>query len=491
MEPARSRRLVPWALGVGLLFVGAAARLPVDYDEAYYFTWSRALALRYFDHPPLIAWALAASTSLFGDGLLGLRSLSFASALVLALAAVGAARRASPQDPTTATALVIFTLIGAPMFTLGYLPATPDPLQGALLALAAWALGAGASASRGPSPVIASGLLLAPLFLAAAILAKHSSVVVAGGAYLGLLRTAEGRLWLRRWESGVGLLLGVLLLVPWLLAELPDGGAFAFQAERVLRGRPPQPLAAAPLLLGAVLLTFGPAGAYAQLGSLRSELRQPRSAARSAWAHGAALHLLVCLGAAFCGAGEVNWVFPALAFGLPGAVVWLEELPGRVRIHRHLGLAGAAFGGLLSLHVIAPFLPIPPAKDRTLRAADFERVAEVAEAQANLHHAELLLTRRYQAASMLRYYTHDRWPVLERSTGRRSQYDRWPRPSLCAGQVAVLVLNHPGLSEETAGHLVPIAPAQEVVRARGDRVIDTWWVTPVRVLDATFCGGPR
>src|SRR5436190_15817873 len=56
-------------------------------DEAVYWTWSRHLDLSYFDHPPMIAYLIAASTRLFGSTELGVRfggaTLAFAAVLIL------------------------------------------------------------------------------------------------------------------------------------------------------------------------------------------------------------------------------------------------------------------------------------------------------------------------------------------------------------------------------------------------------------------------
>ncbi|CAK0746433.1 PMT_2 domain-containing protein [Gammaproteobacteria bacterium] len=50
------------------------ADLPLFLDEAYYFDWSRTLEFGYYSKPPLIAWAIAATTSLCGDGELCVRT---------------------------------------------------------------------------------------------------------------------------------------------------------------------------------------------------------------------------------------------------------------------------------------------------------------------------------------------------------------------------------------------------------------------------------
>ncbi len=52
----------------------SVANLPLFLDEAYYYDWSRALAFGYYSKPPLIAWTIAASTSLCGESELCVRT---------------------------------------------------------------------------------------------------------------------------------------------------------------------------------------------------------------------------------------------------------------------------------------------------------------------------------------------------------------------------------------------------------------------------------
>ena len=57
-----------WALilAFGLAHLLLAVVLPLTPQEAYYWLWSRDLAWSYFDHPPLVAWSIAAATAVFG-----------------------------------------------------------------------------------------------------------------------------------------------------------------------------------------------------------------------------------------------------------------------------------------------------------------------------------------------------------------------------------------------------------------------------------------
>jgi hypothetical protein len=74
--PARRALFDRWTLGFVLLTAGLVwlrivtlrlSPLDLHFDEAQYWAWSRSFELGYFSKPPLIAWAIAATTALFGD----------------------------------------------------------------------------------------------------------------------------------------------------------------------------------------------------------------------------------------------------------------------------------------------------------------------------------------------------------------------------------------------------------------------------------------
>src|SRR5580693_523874 len=58
------------ALAMGWVAAATAVRLvfeaplPLGNGEAYYYSWSRFLALSYYDHPPLVAWMVRLTTLL-------------------------------------------------------------------------------------------------------------------------------------------------------------------------------------------------------------------------------------------------------------------------------------------------------------------------------------------------------------------------------------------------------------------------------------------
>ena len=66
------------ALTVVRLWIAAVA--PLAPDEAYYWTWSHALAPGYLDHPPMVAFWIRAGTMLAGPHAIGVRLLGPPSA---------------------------------------------------------------------------------------------------------------------------------------------------------------------------------------------------------------------------------------------------------------------------------------------------------------------------------------------------------------------------------------------------------------------------
>ena len=428
-----------------LLILLAAWCLPPDLDETYYWTWSRDLAFAYYDHPPAIAWAIRAA-SIFGHHILAVRLVSLGSMVVVMIATIASVQRlVPPEQRVVARRLGVLSLLGAPMFTLGYLPATPDPLQGAAVAVGAYL-------------IVRGFRIRAAAFLTASLLIKHSTLFLLAGFVLMP-------------SASIGVALASPLLVPWMMFDPSTG----FQLERLFQAET-RGLIAIPMTLGSMMGTLGPLTALllVALPFLRLS-REERVLAL-----GSAALLLACLVAVWFGSGEANWPMPAMVFALPALVGFVVRRGGRLlSIARAIATASAVLMMIALLHVLHPFVPLAPAKDRTLRSIGFDEVAAATRAIAAQHGATKVIARRYQIASELRYHLQDELTVHELGTSRRSQYDLWPRPPLCAGEAAVVVLPHPGLPPDLPAD--PIDRSVAVDRARGGRMLDTYYVTPVRL----------
>jgi 4-amino-4-deoxy-L-arabinose transferase-like glycosyltransferase len=117
--------LVAWSavILVTVLRFAFAQSLPLTGDEAYYWEWSRRLAAGYADHPPAVAFAIAAFASL-GHTPLGVRFAFVLFGLGTALAAAGAANALARDRRAGAIAALAVTL--APIMSVLFGIATPD-----------------------------------------------------------------------------------------------------------------------------------------------------------------------------------------------------------------------------------------------------------------------------------------------------------------------------------------------------------------------------
>jgi 4-amino-4-deoxy-L-arabinose transferase-like glycosyltransferase len=180
-------------LGLARIIATVVSPLELHPDEAQYWGWAQSLDWGYFSKPPLIAWTIAATTTLFGD-------------------AEWAIRVASPVLGT-ATAL----LIGALAVAVGARAVAPWAMLG-------WAVMPGAAVS---AAVMSTDALLLPLWTAGlialwragetgrigwalafgllaglAFLAKYAALYLVGGAVIWLLLDAGARARLG-WRGGL------------------------------------------------------------------------------------------------------------------------------------------------------------------------------------------------------------------------------------------------------------------------------------------------
>lgn len=92
-------------------------------DEAYYWVWSKNLSLSYYDHPPMVAYLIRISTSLFGDNEIGVRFfaifLSFFTGIILLITG----RQIKGEE--TSFNMVLLLSAGI-IFSIGSIIMTPD-----------------------------------------------------------------------------------------------------------------------------------------------------------------------------------------------------------------------------------------------------------------------------------------------------------------------------------------------------------------------------
>ncbi len=321
-------------------------------DEAQYWAWSRHLDWGYFSKPPMIAWLIAATTALFGEGEAAVR-LSAPLLHGAAALAVAAAAARLYGGRTTPWAAAIYALMPGVLLSCTVI-ATDAPLLCAL-AFALWAYAAlWTRPSRGVALALGSAV-------GAACLAKYAGLYLVVGAALHAAVDARAR---RMWSGGrAALAVAALLacLAPNLLwnaghhfqtlahtAADADWRTPAEQARRRAGGFDPR--GPAGFLFGQFGV-FGPvplAALIAGGGWLIVRRRAPSGPDR----------LLLCLIApplavvfaeAVVARANANWAAAAYVPGAVLAAAWL----GRSRGARRWRAAGLALQAALAVVVAA------------------------------------------------------------------------------------------------------------------------------------------
>lgn len=202
-----------------LIYAGILSLAP---QEAYYWNYSRHLALSYFDHPPMAAYFIKLTT------LLGTSAFSIHLAAILlsvpmtiavfCLASMLFDRRIGFWSAVTINLTFIYAL-GALIIT----PDNPLLMFWVLIMIACFAI------SRG-----GSGLwwLLLGIFIGAGFASKYSIAFAALGALLFFLSSSDRRWFLTPWPY-ISLLAAIIVALPVIYWNYThDWASFVFQSSR-------------------------------------------------------------------------------------------------------------------------------------------------------------------------------------------------------------------------------------------------------------------
>ena len=217
-----------------------AAILPPADDELYYWCWAKDLQFSYYDHPPMVAYLIRASTEIFGDTVFGLRvPACLANAFLLWII-----RRLS-RTPT-----LLPWIVCTPLFTLGSVIVTPDaPLLMFWAAYLWWLVEIHCSLPRHPAGARSkrsepsfglpwSRWILGGVLLGAGILSKYTMALAVPAGFASFLLL---RLNWRKWLPGY-LLHGMVAFVvasPILIYNIQNNFTpLIFQWQHSMGGTP-------------------------------------------------------------------------------------------------------------------------------------------------------------------------------------------------------------------------------------------------------------
>ncbi len=219
---------IAYLLVLRLVYLGQVELAP---QEAYYWNYSQHLDIGYLDHPPLVAWIIAASLALGGGEFFVRLPAVLAWAAMLAFA-VGFARDLAGPGNAPRAALLAATL--PYFFVIGVLM-TPDAPLAAAWAAALFFL---QRALLGGKPVAWVG---AGAAIGIGMLSKYTMALVPAAALVFVVVDARSRrVLLSPWAWG-GTLVALLLFSPVIAWNIRnDWASFAFQGSRRLASQQSQ-----------------------------------------------------------------------------------------------------------------------------------------------------------------------------------------------------------------------------------------------------------
>jgi hypothetical protein len=437
-----------------------ASLFPLVGEEAYHWNFAVHPDWSYFDHPPMIAWAIAASRRIFGDTLLGVRAgpLVWSVGTYVVLARL-AARFYGERAACWAVLLFSLTPLAFLVSAVGFPDAPLLFFWSLALALSWQAL----ETQRGAWWLAAGGAL------GAGLLSKYTAVFLVPSMLGYLLASRRDRFWLRTLWPYLAGLVALVVFSPVLVWNLRhDWVSFRFQSvERISDMGAPALSTLRYFLTHQLLSVFPftlPLAWVACRGGIVSGGDRERFLLWSVLPT-AGFFLFVSLWRST----NYLWALPGylgLVVAMAGTLARGEGKVASFYVRHWRPLAGI-LGGLAAAALVhvAFFLPLAPPirelygwKEAALRARELR--ASLPEGSFYLG-----LGRKYVCTSQLAFHLREPEGVFGCTLiGRRGlQYDLWTHPESLEGRDAVLVLGDLFRSGELLGdakkHFQSLEPA--------------------------------
>src|SRR3984885_7215357 len=478
MSPAEARLVrntILTVVALVLLRLVGAAWMPLTFDEAYYWIWSKNLAFGYYDHPPGVALVIRLGTMIAGDTELGVRLVSILLALPMSYAVYRTAEIlfGGRKLAANATILLNVTLMAA----VGTLIVTPDsPLLVAssfvLFFLAkvlesgrgAWWLAVGAAAG-------------------AALASKYTAMFFGPAILTWLISVPKLRRWLLSPWLYLGGLTALMVFSPvifwnaehgWVsfIKQLGRGEVTSFRLSFIGELIPPQIAFATPLVF-----ILGAMGLYALMRREGGALASRALISAMFW-----IITLYFLWHSLHARVEANWfapVYPALAI----AAAVAANLTRWERVSQYVAdfcLRWASPVGILlfaalivqaNTGVLSGFR-----RDATVRSVGVGWPALAAEIEATRARvgASCVLAPDYGTASWLTFYLPKGTCVVQ-----PTQRIRWanmpePDPAQLSGKLLYVDEARPGGRPYLTEHFARVEQVAELTRMRGPLTIETY-----------------
>ena len=402
--------------------------LPLYVDEAYYWMWSRHLALSYFDHPPMIAWMIALATHFASNEFM----VRLVSVVCLSLSAWVLYRLARKlyDGRTAGIALLIFLAI--PVVQMGYMLATPDAPQILFWTLALYASHQ-AIFEEGKASYLATGV-----WIGLGLLSKYTAILFPASLLIFVL-LRRPRI-LATWPAWAAMAVALLVFSPVLIWNAQHGWiSFGFQYNHGTSHDDTLHLGHFFEFLGGLFGVFSPVFFVLLLMALIALFRRRPDDKSLFVALFAVVPLLFFMYKGLYKKMELNWV--AMAF-LAGTLIVADYVVRR-RLYKTFWL-GLGLAVLLDVAIKFPLaLPLPPAWNIQHRLDGFREASM--ELLRYRQPGDALYGDYLTTASILSFYAPGHPDATVPTASRFSQYDLWRKEGLApSGPGLYLATAHKG-----------------------------------------------
>ena len=374
----------------------AAGTYGLMFDEAQYWFWAKHPAWGYYSKPPVIAWLMAASTTVFGDGAFGVKMLAPLITLATGCVLYATARRME-YDTRTAS-WVLLTYITLPFVTGNSMFFTTDVPLNFCWALALYGL---ISAWYANNPRY---WLLVGVAVGIGLLSKYTMIAFVASAFLAMLCSPGRRKGLLSAWPWLAALIAFLILMPNLVWNAEHHFVtFAHTNDNVFSKTIEIYPADTAAFLGAQCGIMGPILLSALLWNALKARRADDSRYRLlhwfVWPLVAAGMVVSLLAGA-----QAHWISPVYLAGVLIVVPWLlQQRPQWLRVSLGLHLV------VLMVFYLAPsLLPhLPLKQDPFARVFVWNELADVVRPLVQQHPDAVLMTNERKIAAALTYQLRD------------------------------------------------------------------------------------
>jgi 4-amino-4-deoxy-L-arabinose transferase-like glycosyltransferase len=428
----------------------------ISFDEAQYWAWAQHIQLGYYSKPPMVAWAIAATTALFGEGegavKLGAAIAHVGTALVLLR--LGRVLLGGALGAWSAAAYITM-----PAVSLSSVMITTDPFLLFFWAAALLALVEAPRAGRG----VNRWWLALGLALGLGLLSKYAMAFFLGslGLWLAWDREARARVMGPGLWAGIGL--GVLIYLPNLIWNAANGFvSYAHTKDNAnLKGDLFNPDKLIEFAVGQFGV-FGPILMVALVLGLAAALRRGAASPLKMLAAFTLPVLAVMTVESLLSRANANWTAPAFVAGVMLAT-WLlaSRWPRLLKVSLALHLAIMA--GMYSLDTARQVVDFK--FDPEKRIKGWDRVGARVSAILAAHPGARLLADERKVLATLIYYVrpHPFDAIKWNPSGKiRDHYDQTTRLEPGAAEL-IYVTEQASLPADMAARFANAEKIEDIV----------------------------